>query len=140
MKLGIKYYLYFIPAFIIFFIASALLKFSTEEYVCFFIAISFAGLYCHPDRDEYFEGRTGRFNFANALMNFYRVLEDRLPDNSWGNVILRHLPGFIFFLLVGIVGLSTQARIVYLAGVFLFELTYFFFFKNASKQIEQDDL
>ncbi len=139
MKIGIRYYLYFLPSLVIFFIASALLHFSTEEYICFFTAISFAGLYCHPNRDEYFEGRTSRFNFANAVMNFYTILEDRIPDNTWGNVVLRHLPGFLFFLLVGLVGISTQARIVYIVGVLLFEVTFYFFIKNNSPQIDLDE-
>ena len=141
MKLGIKYYLYFIPTFVLFFIASSVLNFSTSEYVCFFTAISFAGLYCHPNCEQYFLARTSRFNFANALMSFYRILEKYIPDTTWGNVILRHLPGFIFFLLMSLIaGFDGRDSLVYLIGVLLFEVTYFFFSKNVEKQIDQDDL
>ena len=140
MKLGTKYYLYFIPSLIIFLITSSIFKFSTEEYICFFSAISFAGLYCHPNRDPYFEGRTSRLNFANALMSFFYFLEKRLPDNTWGNFLLRNVPGFCFFILVGVVGLPTQARVVYLVGVLLFEVTYYLFVKNNSPQIDQDEI
>ncbi|WP_419168025.1 hypothetical protein [Halobacteriovorax sp.] len=148
MKLGIRYYIFFIPTFVIFFIASAVLNFSTEEYICFFTAIAFAGLYCHPDRVSYFEGRTNRFNFANAVMSFFLNLEKRFPDNTWGNFFVRQIPGFLFFLLVSLTGVSIQGWLVYFGGVILFEITFFFYSKsvlnyvakNSDEQIEQDDL
>lgn len=148
MKLGIRYYLYFVPSFLIFFIASSFLNFATEEYICFFTAIAFAGLYCHPNRVSYFKNRTSRFNLANAVISFFHLLEQRFPDNAWGRVLIRQTPGFLFFLLVGLTGVSTRARIVYLMGVFLFELTFHFYsksisadaVKNNEEQNEQDDL
>ncbi len=139
MKIGIKYYLYFLPAVIIFFIASYLLKFSIEEFICFFTSISFAGLYCHPNRDEYFEERRSRFNFANFVMGVFHLFEDWLPDNTWGNIVLRHAPGFIFFFLVMLVSPSVQARIVYLLGVLAFELIFYLFVKNNSPQSHEHD-
>lgn len=140
MKNGIRYYLYFAPAFILFFVLSGLLNFATEEYICFFTAIAFAGLYCHPDRVSYFENRTSRFNFANAIMSFFVILEKRFPDKAWGRVLTRQLPGFLFFLVVDLVGISIRARVVYLVGVLIFELTYFLYSKSIQKQNDQDDL